>query len=98
MAESTKYRTGDKVYVRVDSPSHHYRTPSYVHGKTGVVVALCGAFPNPESLAHGGSGLPKQHLYRVEFPQTELWDQYQGPKGDNVLVDIYEHWLNPANP
>ena len=60
-------------------------------------MAICGAFLNPESLAHGGSGLPKQHLYRVEFGQTELWDRYNGPEDDKVVVDIYEHWLNPAN-
>jgi hypothetical protein len=98
MAQSTKYRPGDRVQVRVDSPDHHYRTPSYIQGKTGKVVALCGAFPNPEFLAHGGSGLPEQHLYRVEFAQIEVWDRYRGPEGDKVLVDIYEHWLNPANP
>ena len=96
MAESTKYRPGDRVHVRVDSPQHHFRTPSYIQGKTGVVVAICGAFLNPEFLAHGGSGLPKQHLYRVEFDQTELWDRYNGPEDDKVLVDIYEHWLNSA--
>ena len=98
MAKSTKYRPGDQVQVRVDSPDHHFRTPTYIQGKTGKVVALCGAFPNPESLAHGGSGLPQQQLYRVEFAQVRLWDRYQGPEGDKLLVDIYEHWLNPANP
>ena len=98
MVKSTKYRPGDRVQVRVDSPDHHFRTPSYIQGKTGRVVALCGAFLNPESLAHGGPGLPHRHLYRVEFTQIEVWDRYQGPESDKVLVDIYEHWLNPANP
>ena len=97
MAESAKYRPGDRVQVRVNSPEHHFRTPSYIQGKTGTVIAQCGAFLNPESLAHGGSGLPQQHLYRVEFAQIEVWDRYQGPEGDKVFVDIYEHWLNPAN-
>ena len=74
------------MLVRVDSPPHHYRTPAYVQGKKGQVVALCGVFPNPESLAHGGSGgsgLPQVLLYRVEFPQTyyELWAGYQENDG-----------------
>ena len=94
MSQSPKYQPSDIVNVRVDSPMHHFRTPSYIQGKTGRVVALCGAFRNPESLAHGGTGLPEQQLYRVEFAQGELWDQYQGPVSDKVLVDIYEHWLN----
>ena len=96
MSQSPKYKPGDLVSVRVDSPAHHFRTPSYVQGKTGRIVALCGAFHNPESLAHGGSGLPEQPLYRVEFAQSDLWDQYQGPGIDKLLIDIYEHWLNPA--
>ncbi len=96
MAQSNKYRTGDRVKVRVDSPSHHYRTPTYIQGKTGVVVAICGRFRNPESLGHGGDGMPEQLLYRVEFAQNSVWDRYQGPNGDKILVDIYEHWLDPV--
>ena len=96
MAQTARYRPGDRVRVRVDSPGHHFRTPAYVQGKSGQVVALCGVFPNPETLAYGGSGLPRKPLYRVEFPQTQVWERYQGPAGDTVLVDIYEHWLEPA--
>ena len=96
MASAAKYKTGDMVKVRVDSPPGHYRTPAYVQGKTGRVVALWGAFRNPESLGHGGSGLPEQPLYLVEFVQTEVWDRYTGPGRDKVLVDIYEHWLDPT--
>ena len=96
MAQSVKYRTGERVRVRVDNPRGHYRTPTYIQGKTGRVVAFCGQFLNPESLGHGGSGLPEKPLYRVEFSQTEVWDRYQGPSGDKILVDIYEHWLDPV--
>ena len=96
MSDSASYQPGDMVRVRVDSPPGHYRTPAYVQGKTGRVVALCGVFRNPESLGHGGSGLPAKPLYRVEFPQADVWDGYTGPESDKVLVDIYEHWLDPA--
>ncbi|PCI17309.1 MAG: hypothetical protein BZY70_00975 [SAR202 cluster bacterium MP-SInd-SRR3963457-G2] len=96
MAQSNKYQTGDQVKVRVDSPSHHYRTPTYIQGKTGVVVAICGRYRNPESLGHGGDGMPEQLLYRVSFAQNSVWDRYRGPSGDKILVDIYEHWLDPV--
>lgn len=96
MADAIKYKNGDVVLVRVDSPVHHYRTPTYVQGKRGQVKVCHGAFPNPESLAHGGSGLPLKPLYQVEFDQTEIWASYKGPPTDKILVDIYEHWLNPA--
>ncbi len=58
--------------------------------------ACHGSFPNPESLAHGGSGIPPKPLYQVEFDQTEIWATYGGPAADKILVDVYEHWLNPA--
>jgi nitrile hydratase len=61
------------------------------------VEALCGIFKNPESLAHGGTGLPEQPLYRVEFAQTEVWGHYRGPASDKILVDLYEHWLEPVD-
>ena len=96
MNVSPRFQTGDAVRVRVDSPAGHFRTPAYVQGRTGRVAALCGVFRNPESLGHGGSGLPARPLYRVEFSQGDLWDDYAGSGSDKLLVDIYEHWLEPA--
>ena len=57
-----------------------------------------GPFRNPESLAHGGDGLPPQYLYQVRFAQKDVWGGYQGPVADTVLVDIFEHWLEEAAP
>lgn len=93
---AVKFRSGDTVRVRVGSPPHHFRTPEYVQGKEGKVTALCGIFPNPESLAHGGGGRPHIPLYRIEFAQPDLWSGYPGPASDRLLVDIYEHWLDPV--
>jgi hypothetical protein len=92
-----KYRPGEKVRVRVGSPPGHFRTPQYIQGKVGRIEALCGIFKNPESLAYGGAGLPEQPLYRVEFVQTEVWGHYRGPATDKILVDLYEHWLEPVD-
>lgn len=60
------------------------------------MAALCGAFRNPESLARGGDGFPAQPLYRVEFAQTALWGRYRGPAHDKLLLDLYQHWLEPV--
>ena len=95
-AESARYSDGAHVRVRVGSPAHHFRTPAYIQGHTGVVDALCGVYPNPESLAHGGDGLPRQPLYRVRLRQTDLWQDYAGNPADTLLVDVYQHWLEPA--
>ena len=83
--------------VRVDHPHRHIRTPRYIQGKTGKISARCGVFPNPETLAYGENGLPPQPLYRVEFIQADVWENYHGPMTDKLLIDIYEGWLEPAN-
>jgi hypothetical protein len=90
------FQPGDRVRVRTGSPPGHFRTPAYIQGKVGRVAAVHGAFRNPESLAHGGPGLPEQPLYLVEFDQVKVWEKYQGSASDKLCVDIYEHWLEPA--
>ena len=95
-AEIVRYETGDVVTVRVDNPGGHFRTPTYIQGQTGIVHKLCGIFPNPESLAYGGDGKPAQPLYRVEFLQSRVWSEYDGPGSDKIYVDIYQHWLESS--
>jgi len=93
MASNEKYQLGELVRIRVGVPPTHFRTPEYIQGKQGKIATLWGAFPNPESLAYGGNGLPAQPLYQVEFPQTDLWQDYKGPASDMLLIDVYENWL-----
>ena len=95
-AEPVRYANGASVRIRVDAPAHHYRTPAYIQGQRGVVAAWCGVYPNPESLAHGGDGLPAQPLYRIRLRQTDLWPDYAGHPADTLLVDVYQHWLESA--
>ena len=90
------FQPGDEVTVREDFPNHHHRTPWFVKGKSGKITHLCGAFPNPETRAYGGTGLPKQPLYRVEFRQSDLWEGESANSSDKLLMDIYQNWLEPA--
>jgi hypothetical protein len=90
-----KFKPGDRVRVRTEDRPGHIRTPWYIRGKTGLIERVYGEFLNPESLAYGGDGLPKRQLYLVSFKQADVWGVTQSPK-DKVLVDIYEHWLDPA--
>ena len=94
---SIRFKTGDPVVVRTDRPKGHIRTPTYVRGKRGVILGNHGAWPNPEELAYGKSGLPKRTNYWVQFQMDELW-KGQGDYGpnDTIAVEIYEHWLEPA--
>jgi nitrile hydratase len=92
----TTFAAGDRVRVRRAYPPGHVRTPFYIRGKTGVIERVLGDFPNPEELAYGRSGDPKQTLYRVRFRQPDVWPDYAGSLGDTVDIEIYQHWLEPA--
>jgi len=91
-----RYAAGDSVTVRRMFPQGHIRTPRYIMGLTGKISQVVGAFPNPEELAYGRSGLPKKILYRVQFQQTGLWPDYTGNPSDTLEIELYEHWLMPA--
>lgn len=92
-----KFAPGDRVRVRAMNRQGHVRTPSYVHGKQGWIERVHGEFRNPEDLAYGRDGLPRQPLYMVGFQQTSLWSgRYAEADTDHLYVDIYEHWLEPA--
>jgi nitrile hydratase len=93
---NSKFKPGDRVKVRLEDRPGHIRTPWYIRGKTGSVEHVHGEFLNPESLGHGGNGLPKKVLYSVAFQQGKVWESYSG-KHDTLFVDIFEHWLDPAN-
>ena len=90
-----KFKAGDRVTV--DSKS---APVTFVHRGTSAarLAGLNGStaiFVNPESLAFGRDGLPRRTLYLVAFNQADVWGKSVGAK-DKVLVDIYEHWLDPA--
>ncbi len=91
-----RFRAGDRVRVLDLGRPGHVRIPFYVRHHTGVVERYCGAYPNPEQLAYGRPGLPPVDLYRVHFRQPALWPDYPGPPQDTVEIEIYDHWLAPA--
>ena len=91
--QNARFQPGDKIRIRTGSPPGHLRTPEYIQGKVGVIEAVHGAYRNPETLAYGGDGLPKQFLYLVRFDQADIWEEYNSSPRDTLLVDIYEHWL-----
>ena len=90
---TARFSIGDRVRVRAAYPPGHVRTPHFVRGRTGVVAAVAGAYPNPEERAYGRSGEPERPLYRVLFRQVDLWPDYGGEAHDSTVVDIFEHWL-----
>ncbi len=92
---SAHFHAGQAVTVRAVFPPGHVRTPYYCRGRTGIVETVAGDFRNPEALAYGQPAAPTP-LYRICFRQADLWPDYAGNVTDNLIIDIFEHWLEPA--
>ena len=91
-----RYAVGSIVSVRRGNPPGHIRTPYYIRGKSGTVERVCGEFRDPQELAYGRSGEPKQVLYRVRFAQRDVWPDYAGAADDPIDIELYEPWLEAA--
>lgn len=91
------FAPGTVVHVRDDWPETrgpcHIRTPHYVRGMQGRVVRKLGEFANPEDLAFARPAA-RRSLYHVAFDQPAIWQE--GRAGDEVYIEIFEHWLEPA--
>jgi nitrile hydratase len=87
---------GAAVRVKHDWPETrgpvHIRTPHYLRGMRGTVVRRLGAFANPEDLAFARPAADLA-LYHVAFELPAVWQE--GSAGDELLVEIYEPWLEP---
>lgn len=89
---AAKFEAGQRVRIADRTPPVHHRVPTYAKGKTGVVERVCGMHGEPEKFIRG-DGLPAQRIYRVRIPQHELWKGYAGTAGDQLEIEIFEHWL-----
>ena len=88
---------GQRVRVRDDWPEErgpcHIRTPHYLRGRTGVVVRHLGDFANPEDLAFARAA-EQRALYHVRIEPWTIWREAR--PGDDILVEVFEHWLEAA--
>lgn len=89
-----EFHPGDRVRVRTGRPTIHCRAPFYLRGRSGVVTEFAGRWHDPEKLAYHRPGLPARALYRVRFDHLGPDGR---PSGDEIMADIYEHWLD-ADP
>ena len=88
---------GRQVRVKLDWPETrgpcHIRTPHYVRGETGVIERHLGDFPNPEDLAFARPAAVVS-LYHVRFDPKPFWPEGVAP--DELVIEIFEHWLEAA--
>lgn len=97
MIAMPRFQTGDHVRILDIGKPGHVRIPHFVRSRIGVIERYCGAYPNPEDLAYGLPGLPEVDLYRVHLAQPALWTDYGGAPHDTLEIEVYDHWLAPAD-
>jgi hypothetical protein len=91
-----RFKSGDRVRILDLGKAGHVRTPFYVRHKIGEIVDFRGCFLNPEQLSIGDAAGPVVPLYRVEFLMKDLWPDYDAMRSDVLSIEIYDHWLSPA--
>ncbi len=94
LAAAPRFHVGERVRVRVQTPTTHTRAPRYCRGRIGTIHAWHGGFVFPDSNATG-RGEDPQHLYAVRFAARDLWGDQAGAR-DGVFVDLWESYLEPA--
>jgi hypothetical protein len=88
------FEIGDHVRVMTRSPVGHYRVPTYLRGRTGVVDTVIepAAIDNEEE-AYGRNAGSRRHYYRIAVPMTAIWPDYVGSPRDDLRIEVFETWL-----
>ncbi|MFK4259418.1 SH3-like domain-containing protein [Agrobacterium tumefaciens] len=88
------FQAGDRVAISDRSPIGHYRMPTYLRGKQGVVESVIGTMAvDNEEEAYGRNAGSRGHYYRIAIPLTEIWADYVGSPNDGLRIEIFENWL-----
>jgi nitrile hydratase subunit beta len=88
------FKVGDEIKVAVRFPIGHFRVPNYIRGRKGTVERVIEPRAvNNEEEGYGRNAGQKRHYYRIAFPLSELWPDYQGPSNDGIRIEVFETWL-----
>lgn len=90
--QKQSFSVGDRVRARSKAVPGHTRLPRFVWGKPGVIVASCGTYPMPDTVAHRLGENPEP-TYAVRFECADLW----GPEAEpntSVTMDLFESYMD----
>ena len=94
LGEQPAFSAGDAVRVLTRSPVGHYRVPTYLRGKRGVVeMVIEPTSMDNEEEGFGRNAGMKRHYYRIAVPMTEIWPDYVGSPRDGLHIEVFETWL-----
>jgi len=94
LGEVPIFVVGERVRTGTRFPVGHYRLPTYLRGKLGVVerVIPTMAVDNEEE-GYGRNAGSKGHYYRIAIPMSEIWTDYKGQASDGLRIEVFENWL-----
>ena len=92
--EEPIFKPGDAIRIRERKPVGHYRVPTYLRGKKGVVELVIEptAVDNEEE-GFGRNAGSRRHYYRIALPMTEIWPNYVGSPNDGLRIEVFETWI-----
>ena len=92
--EEPIFKPGDAIRIRDRKPVGHYRVPTYLRGKKGVVELVIEptAVDNEEE-GFGRNAGSRRHYYRIALPMTEIWPDYVGSPHDGLRIEVFETWI-----
>ena len=94
LGEMPIFAPGETVRILTRTPIGHYRVPTYLRGKTGMVEAVIEpAGLDNEQEGFGRNAGEKRHYYRIAIPMTEIWPDYDGSPRDGLRIEVFETWL-----
>jgi nitrile hydratase len=94
LGEQPEFQPGEAIRISTRVPIGHYRVPTYLRGKAGMVEAVIepSAVDN-EQEGYGRNAGAKLHYYRIAIPMTEIWPDYAGSPNDGLHIEVFETWL-----
>ena len=97
--EEPIFKPGDAIRIRERKPVGHYRVPTYLRGKQGVVELVIEptAVDNEEE-GFGRNAGSRRHYYRIALPMTEIWPDYVGSPNDGLHIEVFETWIERTSP
>lgn len=96
------FRGGDRVRTASYNPNQrkpggHTRLPAYAMGRIGTVKLYHDSHVLPDSNAPFLGESPEP-LYAVEFTAQTLWDGDAEDTGDCMVLDLWQSYLETADP
>lgn len=96
--KAPKYSVGQMVRTMAHSPARapggHTRLPRYAMGRLGTIVSHHQGHLLPDENAYGKPVV--EHLYTVAFSAEQLWGAHAENKHDQMLLDLWESYLEPV--